>query len=193
MYNKEYYTKYLSDLKANLAHSEASYMAATSKLDSLIQESALIEETKVALEQAKPLLSASFIKQLETLANTALSNIFHMDGAIEWDIESKRFVLRQGDLVTDLVDSNGGGLNSVVSLVFDLFLLVKQGCRRLLVYDEAFTAISDEFFPDFIAFLKQAIHDLDCDLLLVSHDVRIDPDMADTCYRIHEGKSIKIK
>lgn len=193
MYNREQLNQRLVSLRANYQSAQVSLATAQEKLDQLLEENKLIEETKVAIEQARPLLSASSIKQLEALANTAIQSIFHMDGEVQWDIESKRFVLSKDGQLTDLVDSNGGGLNTVISFVFDLFLMVKQGCRRILIYDEAFTAVSDEYFPDFMQFLHQAIHDLNCDLLLVSHDVRIDPSMADTCYRIEDGKSIRVK
>jgi hypothetical protein len=166
---------------------------AMSKKDELLQEQQLIERTKVALEQARPLISASSIRQLEMLANTALHNIFDIPGEIQFDVESKRFVINSGEQVMDLAEASGGGLVTVISFVFDLFLLVKKGCRKLLVYDEAFYAVSDQYFEDFVNFMKQACHDLGVDILLVSHDARLTVDMVDRAYRIENGKSVKVK
>lgn len=191
--NKLSISSSFSSLLSSLEAAKVSLSTTETQLSSLLEESLLLEESKVALEQAKPLISASSITQLESLANTAIESIFGFPGTISWDPESKRFQFSTTTLSTDLVDSNGGGLLTVISFVFDIFLLVKQGARRILVYDEAFTAISDEYFPAFLDFLRQAIHDLDIDLLLVSHDVRIDPSVADTCYRISDHKSIRVK
>lgn len=183
----------LNSLKSSINTLKLQYDVAKRKMEELLSEQDLIERTRVALDQARPLLSANSIKQLETLANTAVSSIFGLNSTITYDIESRRFVLSDGTNVCDLADSNGGGLVTVISFVFDLFLLVKQGCRRLLVYDEAFYAVSDVYYDEFIRFVNRACKDLGVDLLLVSHDVRLDPSMVDTVYRIENGKSIKVK
>lgn len=81
----------------------------------------------------------------------------------------------------------------MLSFIFDLFLLIKQGGRRLLVYDEAFQAVSSEYYDDFIKFMVKACKDLNIDLLCVTHDARLTPDMVDHAYRIENGKSIKLK
>lgn len=172
---------------------ESQVKASESKLKELQKKYDVIEHTRVALEQVKPLLSASSIKQLEELSNTALLNIFDIDGKVEFDVQSKRFVIHYSDKTVDLADSTGGGIVTVLSFVFDLFLLIKQGGRKLLVYDEAFTAVSAEYFDDFIKFMVKACHDLEVDLLCVTHDARLTPDMVDHAYKIENGKSTKIK
>lgn len=188
------YSRLLQDAQSQLNGLQVQLSTAKAKMQDLLDEQSLIERSKVSLEQARPLLSASSIKQLEALANSALSTIFEMDGSIEYDVESKRFVLVQPDgYKTDLADANGGGVIAAVSAVFDLFLLVKKGCRRLLIYDEAFYAISDQYYSDFIAFYRQACKDLGVDSLWVSHDARLTPDMVDHVYRIENGQAIRIK
>lgn len=190
----EKFSRMLNDLKANQNSLQIQLDNANKQMSQLLHEQELIERTRVALEQARPLLSASSIKQLEALANSALQTIFGIEGTIEYDIESKRFILCQPDgYKTDLADANGGGVLSVVSAVFDLFLLVKKGCRRLLIYDEAFYAVSDQYYEDFIAFIRQASKDLGVDSLWVSHDARLTPDMVDRVYRIENGHAIKVK
>lgn len=172
---------------------ESQIKASELKLEELKENYDVIEHTRVALEQVKPLLSASSIKQLEELSNTALFTIFDIEGKVEYDVQSKRFVIHYEDKTVDLADSTGGGIVTVLSFVFDLFLLIKQGGRKLLVYDEAFTAVSAEYFDEFIKFMVQACHDLGVDLLCVTHDARLTPDMVDHAYKIENGKSIKIK
>lgn len=172
---------------------EVQLTTSENKMTQLLQEQDLIERTRVALEQARPLLSASSIKQLESLANTALSTIFDIQGEVSYDVESKRFIINDGEKIVDLADSSGGGLVTALSFTFDLFLLVKNGCRKLLVYDESFYAVSDQYYDDFMAFVRKACADLQVDLLLVSHDARLNISMVDTAYRIENGKAHRIK
>lgn len=172
---------------------ETMLVSAKDKLKELQHKYDIIERSRVAIEQVKPLLSAASITQLEKLANTALLTIFGIDATVQYDVESKRFVVNYPDKTVDLVDSSGGGIVTVLSFIFDLFLLIKQGGRRLLVYDEAFQAVSSEYYDDFIKFMVKACKDLNIDLLCVTHDARLTPDMVDHAYRIENGKSIKLK
>lgn len=172
---------------------ETMLVSAKYKLKELQHKYDIIERSRVAIEQVKPLLSAASITQLEKLANTALLTIFGIDATVQYDVESKRFVVNYPDKTVDLVDSSGGGIVTVLSFIFDLFLLIKQGGRRLLVYDEAFQAVSSEYYDDFIKFMVKACKDLNIDLLCVTHDARLTPDMVDHAYRIENGKSIKLK
>lgn len=172
---------------------ETMLVSAKDKLKELQHKYDIIERSRVAIEQVKPLLSAASITQLEKLANTALLTIFGIDATVQYDVEFKRFVVNYPDKTVDLVDSSGGGIVTVLSFIFDLFLLIKQGGRRLLVYDEAFQAVSSEYYDDFIKFMVKACKDLNIDLLCVTHDARLTPDMVDHAYRIENGKSIKLK
>lgn len=162
-------------------------------LTSLKEEVLLNDKAKVAIEQAKPFLSAMSIQSLEQLANTAIRVIFGMTSYVKYDVQSKRWLLQDRDKSVDLVDSNGGGLVSVLSFVFDLFLLIRSGARKLLFYDEAFTAISDKYFDNFITFLKECCRDLSIDIVLVTHDSRLSVDLADSAYLVEEGITKKIK
>lgn len=182
----------LQSKKSSKQTLEVQLYTATQKKDSLLDKANLLERSKLALDLARPLLSANSIKQLESLANSALSTIFQMEGEIVFDVVSKRFVLRQGDKECDLAEANGGGLVTAISFIFDLFLLLKSGNRRLLVYDEAFYAVSEQYYDAFITFIKQSCKDLNIDLLIVSHDSRLQPSMVDVAYRVQDGKAYKI-
>lgn len=163
------------------------------QMDAVLVEQDLIARSIVALGQVKPLLSASSIKQCEELANSAISTVFGFPYTVRWDAESKRFVMNQGDFEVDLADSCGGGVVTVVSFVFTVYLLVKLGKRRFMAFDEAWTQVSSEYFGNFIGFVRTLCHDLGIDLLLISHDARIDIADVDSAYRIESGKSIKLK
>ena len=94
---------------------ETMLVSAKDKLKELQHKYDIIERSRVAIEQVKPLLSAASITQLEKLANTALLTIFGIDATVQYDVESKRFVVNYPDKTVDLVDSSGGGIVTVLS------------------------------------------------------------------------------
>lgn len=176
----------LENTKVNLAESQK-------MLDKVQKEQALLERATVAVQQARPLLSASSIKQCEALANSCIQSVFEFPYTVEYDVESCRFKLNKGDYVTDLADAEGGGIVTAISFVFSVYLLVKLGKRMFMAFDEAFTQISDKFFPSFLAFVRQMCHDLNCDICLISHDARISSDDVDHVILIENGKSRRLK
>ena len=180
-------------LNANISHIENVINTTESELAKITNEKELIERANLALKQVRPLLSGSSIKDCEQLANSAISSIFGFDYTVEYDLESNRFVLNKGEYSTDLSEAEGGGIITVISFVFLIYLIVKLNKRRLIILDEAFTQISDAYFDKFIEFVNQLCTDLGFDILLVSHDQRITVDSVQHAYLISNGESKKIK
>ena len=154
----------------------------------------LIDEAQTVLkEKCLPVLTRNSIVECEELANKAIQQVFGLDYKVEWDVEGSRFLLNNGEYVTDLVDGNGGGISTLISFVFNVFLISKTGSRRLMVYDEAFTQVSAQFFPMFIKFVRDLCKTLNIDLLLISHDQRITADDVDHVYRVENNTIKKLK
>jgi hypothetical protein len=156
-------------------------------------ERELIERSLLALKQVRPLLSGSSIRECEDLANSAIKSIFGFDYKVEYDLEGNRFVLNKGEYSTDLSEAEGGGIITVISFVFLVYLIVKLNRRRVIFLDEAFTQVSDAYFGAFIGFVNSLCDDLGFDLLLVSHDQRITADDVRHVYQIADGKSKRLK
>lgn len=180
-------------LMANISHIENIIATTENELAKVVSEKELIERANLALKQVRPILSGSSIKDCENLANSAINTIFGFDYKVEYDLESNRFVLNKGDYSTDLSEAEGGGIITVISFIFLIYLIVKLGKRRFIMLDEAFTQISDAYFSSFIEFVNQLCMDLGFDILLVSHDQRITTDNVQHAYLISSGKSSKIK
>lgn len=183
----------ISELKERKKNLDAQYKVTDDRMKQILIEQTLIEKSNLALNQAKPLLSASSIQQAESLANSAIATIFNFPYTVEWNPENQRFYLNKGDYSTDLAEAEGGGVCAVISAILDVFLLVKMGKRRFLAYDEAFTQISEQYFPSFVEFFRQMCSDLGIDVLWVSHDARLTNDMVDHVYLIESGHSKRLK
>lgn len=163
------------------------------KLKSIREEQDLAVRSLQALKDVRPLLSVSAIKQAEDLANSALRAIFDFPAQLKYDEEDGRFYILHEEGEADLQEGSGGGLQAVVSFVFQVFLLIKEGARHFMAFDEAFTQLSDEALIRFIEFVNTLCAELEFDILLISHDQRITPDMCKHLYIVEDGRARKEK
>lgn len=163
------------------------------KLHEVEQEQLLVVKALQALKDVKPLLASSAIEKAEKLANSAISAIFDFPAKLRYDEEDGRFVIETPEGDADLQEGTGGGLQAVVSFVFQVFLLMKEGARLFMVLDEHFTQLDDNALVKFVEFLNQLCNDLSMEMVLVSHDARIEEKQVNHLYFIEDGKSIKVK
>jgi ABC-type branched-subunit amino acid transport system ATPase component len=185
-----------------IKNTEQQLLIASSQLYSYEQQLAVLNEeiilqerAKIALQQALPLLSADNIKYCIDLCNLAIDNIFQRNDieGIEYDLQKQAFILcYSSGLKTDIATAESGGMASVVSIVLTLFLITSLGHRRFIVTDEQFSGISSSYIETFYTFLKQLAKDLDIDLLMITHDKRVTPDMVDQILEVKEGTVIKL-
>lgn len=163
------------------------------KLAEIKEEQELVVKSLQAIKDVKPLLAVSAISKAEKLANSAIQTIFDFPARLKYSEEDGRFLVETPEGEADLQEGSGGGLQAVVSFVFQVFLLMKEGGRLFVALDEAFTQLDDLALERFVEFLNNLCDDLKMDIILISHDARIRPEQVRHLYRIEEGKSIKIK
>lgn len=158
-------------------------------------EQELLETSKEVLTQVRNLLTKTSLDYCERLATSAVQSIFGFNAEVKYDASENKFYLVFLDTGyrSDLAANEGGGCKVVISLVFMIYLLIKTGTRRLVFADEAWTQVSDEYLPSFLAFIRQLCRELDFDICLVSHDVRISLQDVDMAYVISEGVSKRVK
>lgn len=180
-------------LRRELDAKSSSLDAYTAQLESIKNEQSLAERARNAMGDVRQVLTKSSLEFCEQLANMAIESIFGLPYKVRYSIEESKFVLDRGEFCVDLSKAEGGGLQTVVSFVFGLYLVIKQGCRRLMFFDEAFTQISDEYLPAFLSFVDNVCKDLGFDILLVTHDERISLDSVNRAYFVSDGVCTRIK
>ncbi|WP_282003958.1 hypothetical protein [Veillonella denticariosi] len=146
-----------------------------------------------AIRDVMPLLCAASMGDCISMCNIALQSIFLKPYTLIFVENNSKFILRTPDGDSDLVDGNGGGVNVVISFIFNLFLIIRTKARRIMLLDECFTQLGDGDLPRFIEFVRGLCGSLNLDILLVTHDSRITTDMVDGEYFIIDGKSEKVK
>lgn len=157
-------------------------------------EQALVETSKTVMEEAKKILTKTSLEYCERLATVAVKTIFNLPAAVKYSSTDGKFYLMFDDgMISDIAGDEGGGIKTVISFVFSLYLVIKSNSRRVMFFDEAWTQVSAEYFPAFIAFVKQICVELGFEILLVTHDERITLSDVDTAYFMEKGICKRIK
>jgi len=86
------------------------------------------------------------------------------------------------------LDTFGGAVSTVQSLLLRVSLLLKRGLRPVLVLDETFPAIDENRIELLVDFLKALCKRLDMDILCVSHDSAL-TESADLAYKVKATKN----
>lgn len=158
------------------------------------EEQALLETSKTVMDEAKKILTKTSLEYCERLATVAVKTIFNIDAVVKYSSTDGKFYLMFDDgMISDIAGDEGGGIKTVISFVFSLYLVIKSNSRRVMFFDEAWTQVSAEYFPAFIAFVKQICVELGFEILLVTHDERITLSDVDTAYFMEKGICKRIK
>ena len=152
------------------------------------------EEKQYAAQEA---IEQLVTRGLQTIFDDSLS--FH----ILQDVKGKRaevsFIVRStlagGKIVdTDVMDARGGGLAATVGFLLRLtVMLLKTDTRteNVLVLDETFAHVSDEYLPALGEFLRKIVDKTGVQILMVTHQSEF-VDYADKVYHLHseDGKTV---
>lgn len=180
---------------------EVQCVSSQQRLKSLSQDLAVVQEEGVLLSAClshmgavKELLTKNSLRQCEELATLGVQTIFGLTARVVYDMDRGQFCLEYDNgRRSDLTSSQSGGVVTVISFVFAVYLILKLGCRRLMLWDEAWMAVSSAHYPRFIEFVNQICSDFGFDILLVSHDARLTDDMVNRAYIMEGGHARRQK
>lgn len=119
-------------------HSTLMIQSYMQSLETLDKEKDVINSADLALKAAKPLLSFGALEECVKLSNLALCAIFEENLEVKFSPEEGAFVLCDGGNETVISEAEGGGLIAIVSLILDIYMIMKLNKRRFLVFDEHF-------------------------------------------------------
>jgi DNA repair exonuclease SbcCD ATPase subunit len=178
----------LSDEVVRLSQDISTHERATSLLNSIG------EEKQYAAQEA---IEQLVTRGLQTIFSDGLS--FH----ILQDVKARRaevsFIVRSelsgGKVVdTDILESRGGGLAATVGFLLRLtVMLLRTDTKQdnVLVLDETFAHVSEEYLPALGEFLQKIVEKTGVQIIMVTHQPEF-MDYADKVYRLSfaDGKSI---
>lgn len=160
----------------------------------------LLEQSHLIFKQLQDSLTHKQIEHIETLTNDALKSVFNDEQfnysiKIETDISNQRpqakFILTTTNLITTeethtLLQANGGGINSLIGFILQVFYILNTNQEHLMFIDEGLTAISKDHLPKLKEFIKQISHKFNFTFILVVHDRDL-LELADYTYLINDG------
>jgi DNA repair exonuclease SbcCD ATPase subunit len=179
-------TAKLKQLEANLISKKAVRDRLNKDLISLstkatVVDIAIVDHTEAAtvLQKISQSQQAFLQGKLESLVSYALTTIFGKTYQFQavFDVRGNQTELSfkvadENGNFQDLKRSHGGGLISVVAFLLRVIVLLSVGSeyRRLLVLDEPFVQLSEEYLPAFTGFLKDFTKQADLQIVMITHN-----------------------
>ena len=156
------------------------------------------KEQAARLEQVVALLAAlqetwrsQFQDAVGRLVSQGLTGVFGeqlemvVEMGVSGDLPVARFAVRDSrGLETDVMEARGGGVVNVASFLLRVLLLLsaRPPLARLLVLDESFSNVSEEFLPAVTALLRRICEEGKFQVVLVTHRPAL-ADAADVAYQ----------
>lgn len=152
------------------------------------QEADWSEEAARLLARYSDERQTEVIKTIQTIASVGLSQVF--DEEIELTItpvtRARRVEMdvrvKTGSLETSIMDARGGGLAAVAGFILRAsVLLLTPDVRRILVLDEVFAHLSEEYVPRMAEFLRTLCESTGLQIILVTHQ----PEFAEAAHKVY--------
>lgn len=140
-------------------------------------------------QRAQQTIEDLVTRGLQTIFDESLS--FHIVQTTRGKTVQVEFVVRttlQGRVIeTPVMDARGGGLAATIGYLLRLVvLLLTRGQRQdsLIVLDESFSHVSQEYLPAVAAFIREVVDRTGVQHILVTHQEEL-VEGADRVYRFH--------
>jgi DNA repair exonuclease SbcCD ATPase subunit len=168
------------------------------EIEVLQQEVVLLEKSGVVLNslgEERQLKAQDTIEQLVTRGLQQIfdgSLSFHIIQTVKAKAASVEFVVRTtlpdgGQVDTPVMEARGGGLAATVGFLLRVvILLLKNGQDKdnILILDETFAHVSDEYLEGIGEFLRELVEKTGIQIVMVTHQP-VFSEYADTVYKFH--------
>jgi len=147
------------------------------QLAEIADEMSFIVEARQYYKNAVDIVYERSITKLKEVLNSALAYIFYdEDYKVEIELSDKRgkslsIRLFQEGKPVNLKRGTGMGIKTVISAVLHMYYLQCKN-SKILMLDEAYSAVSEEYIDRFFEFLHQMCEKLHFKIVLITHDVR---------------------
>ena len=148
----------------------------------LVKHHTMFQDTKQAKEIAQVVahaLQQRAHKQLAGVVSLCLHSVFGDEYTFRIDFEMNRgrteaklVLIKDGHDIHDPLNNDSGGVADVASFALRLscLMLTKPHRRKLIVLDEPFKFVSDEYKPALVELLEKLATDLNFQIVMVTHD-----------------------
>lgn len=148
--------------------------------------------------EAVDLMYQESIGVLQDTLNSAMQYVMtDKNYSVKLELEDKRgskslnLALLDNDkeFEVDLKDGVGQGVRTIISFVLKAYYLVNDGSKVLLL-DEKYSALSAQYVPYFMEFLKKFTEEKDFIIVMITHDNRF-VNYGDKVYTVADGNIVE--
>ncbi len=189
----ETYDRQVSGYEGQVRLLDGQISFAHDRLTAGIIAAANYEEARVALEEMEKAWRQQFEEKLAALVSHGLTAVFGEETRIFIETSTKRgatsmaLKIEQGGVeLGDIIDSTGGSIVSVLSVLLRVMLTVsvRPPLQRLIVLDEPLHgAVDPSHIPTFGTLLRELSDRLDLQFLVVAHETDLE-EYSDVVYEV---------
>jgi DNA repair exonuclease SbcCD ATPase subunit len=168
----------LDTLKKTMEFNNQQTVELNKQLSQVTSEMTFIIEAREYYRKAVDIVYERSIKELKDILNSALQYIFFDENySIEIELTDKRGKSLNIRIFLDGKPANlkrgtGMGVKTVISAVLHMYYLQCKN-SKVLMLDEAYSAVSAEYVDRFFDFLHQMCEKLGFKIILITHDERL--------------------
>jgi DNA repair exonuclease SbcCD ATPase subunit len=158
------------------------------KIESLQEEILLLKKVEELFKFLLDEYVHKYAESFSRIVTEGLQTIFHdQDLKFNVNVTQKRkkvnveFETVQGSHKGQALESFGGGVAAVESLLMRILVVLKTGLSRYLILDESLASLSEEYIDTMSAFLRKLCSHFDMNILLITHN-RSFSEHADNSY-----------
>lgn len=152
------------------------------------QKAQWCEEAAKLLNKFSDERQAEVIKVIQDISSLGLSQVFDepIQLVISPTVRARRVEMdvkiKTGSLETPVLEARGGGLAAVAGFLLRVcVLLLDPDARRLLVLDEVFAHLSEDYVPRMAEFLRELCEKTGLQIILVTHQ----PEFAEAAHKVY--------
>ncbi len=190
----------LSRVHQRLEFETAAVKKIEARLTEIEAEKAKLVKVVALIDKGIEIISANGVGRIETTVTNGMRLVFD-DPSLALKIvknsgargSSYELVGQQGEVEGPFLDTFGGGIANVVSILLRIIMLKRFKMAKLLVCDESFNNVSEQYLPMVSQLLRSLAKDGGYTILAVTHQSVL-AQAADTIYEVvpQEGDSPKL-
>lgn len=170
------------DMRQNKAIQEASIKVFRQVIDNMSQQhiNSIIDLVSYALQTIFYDREYSLIIEIKDTRNNKSAKLFLKDSTDPDNV-----------ILSDIEDSVGGGVMSVIGFTLQVFYILYFNLNRVMFMDESLSAVSSNYLPNLMEFINSLAEKKDFKFIMIAHDLRFF-EYAKNIYSMNKGKLEKI-
>jgi DNA repair exonuclease SbcCD ATPase subunit len=168
-------------------------------LSGMADREVLLRKCIVVIQRLADLKKEETTKKVERLVSFGLQTVFanntyqfHIQSEVTRDNVNYTFTVERDGVETDIIESSGGGVVNVVSFLLRLIIvLFSRGQRRVLILDEPFSNLSENYHENLGKLLGILSKRTGVQIIMVSHQPKVEPEDARVYTLTKEGANAR--